>query len=261
MKGQGFFIASYGCKLNQYHAYLLRQNLLSAGFLEVFSIDQAQILIISSCVVTQKAEHEVFALMRKWNKSDRKVLAVGCFGDKGTSKLSEEGVFFGSEEEVFYKLTENNLLPFSTLLFDVGQKSRAFVKIQEGCNQFCSYCIVPYTRGRAQSKSKDTILQEIQAMTQHGVKEIVLTGTQIGLYRAEQEDSSDLADLMRSIEMQFSGVLLRARLSSIHPNYVTENLIETVAKSNLWCNHLHLSLQSGSDKILHAMNRDRKSVV
>jgi threonylcarbamoyladenosine tRNA methylthiotransferase MtaB len=255
MPGQSFYIASYGCKLNQYHAILLRQNLISAGYMETFSLEQAQILIISSCVVTLKAEQEVFALIRKWKRVGKTIFAVGCFGFHGSSKLSEEGIFFGTEEEVFHKLNENRPFTFSRLLFDVGQKSRAFVKIQEGCNMFCSYCIVPYTRGRAKSKSRSSILQEIQAMTQHGVKEIVLTGTQIGLYQAEHQTSSDLADLMRSIEKQFSGVLARARLSSIHPNYVTENLIEVVAKSHLWCNHLHLSLQSGSDKVLRAMNR------
>lgn len=255
MKGQSFYIASYGCKLNQYHAFLLRQNLVNADYSEVFSLEQAQILIVSSCVVTQKAEQEVFALIRKWKKAGKKIFAVGCFGYQGSSKLSEEGIFFGTEEEVFNKLNEDSPLTFSTLLFDLGQKSRAFVKIQEGCNHFCSYCIVPYTRGRSRSKPKEEILMEIEAMTKHGVKEIVLTGTQIGLYKAGENSSRDLPDLLRSIDKQFSGILYRARLSSIHPNYVTKELIEALAQSKLWCNHLHLSLQSGSDKILHSMNR------
>lgn len=255
MNSQNFFIACFGCKLNQYHAMLLRQNLISAGYVETLSLDEAQILIISSCVVTQKAEQEVFALVRKSKKAGKAIYAVGCFGHGGSSRLREEGVFFGTEEEVFKFLNENSQLIFSTMLFDLAKKSRAFVKIQEGCNQFCSYCIVPYTRGRSRSKSKDEILMEIKAMTQHGVKEIVLTGTQIGLYQADADASHNLSDLLKSIDELFSGVLYRARLSSIHPNYVNEELVEALAQSKLWCNHLHLSLQSGSDKILQSMNR------
>jgi threonylcarbamoyladenosine tRNA methylthiotransferase MtaB len=254
-----FFIESFGCKLNQYHGFLLRQNLLSAGFIEAFSIEQSQIFIISSCVVTEKAEREVLALIRKWTNHHKKVVAVGCFGYQGSSRLKEEGVFFGTEEEVFHKLIQDATIPYSKTLHDIGQKSRAFVKIQEGCKQFCSYCIVPYTRGRPISKPMDEILFEIEAMVRHGIKEIVLTGTQIGLYQTEFSSSDGLVDLMSSIEKQFAGALYRARLSSIHPNYVSEELLKTIGSSKLWCKHLHLSLQSGSDKILHAMNRNYTS--
>ncbi len=252
---KAFFIKPYGCKLNQYHALILRQNLINAGFIEESSFKNATVCIAISCVVTEKAEKEVRSALKKWKKNGKEVFAAGCFGRSLTEKLRSDGVIFGSEELVFSLICQSDTIKYDPLLNNTGEKSRAFVKIQQGCNQFCSYCIVPYTRGSPISRDKSQILDEIEVLCDSGIKEIVLTGTQIGLYHQIKPRQVTLLDLLQCIEQKFSSKLYRARLSSIHPNFVTQALLEFISTSSLWCNHLHISLQSGSNNILKAMNR------
>ncbi len=250
-----FVIISFGCKLNQSNALLLRQNLLNNGFAEASSWLEASIIIVAACVVTEKAENGVLSLIRKSKKAGKRIFATGCFGDHLSEILQQEHIIFADELAIFRHLLNQEGAQYGKLLYNLGHKSRAFVKIQSGCNQYCSYCIVPYTRGEPQNRSMGEIMDEVATLYDHGIREIVLTGTQIGLFSQSEQDVDALSSLLVAIEEKFTGKLFRARLSSIHPCFVNSKLIKTLAQSNLWCNHLHLSMQSGSSKILKAMNR------
>lgn len=230
---------TFGCKANQYDTQVLREKFLSQGFIEVDN-GYADLYVVNSCVVTQKAESECFALLNKLKKenSTKEVILTGCLKtllekenslERFTKDLSKESVSFFANHK------------------------RAFLKIQDGCDNFCSYCIVPYVRGKSTSKPKDLILEEFKKLLRNGHREIVLTGICLGNYGTDLLPASTLVDLLEELE-KLEGDF-RIRLSSLDPQYIDEKMLDFLEKSKRVCPHLHIPFQSGDDFILKLMNR------
>ena len=249
-------IVTFGCKLNQYETQLMVEQLKQENIEIVDINDKADFFIINSCAVTSKASKEARMLAKKLSKIGTviytgcdsyleenlkgKVILVGNSYKNNIVKVIEEQFDDYSEETKYYLL--------NSTIHDFEGRSRAFVKIQEGCNNHCTYCIIPFLRGRERDKSKKLVLEEIKQLVKMGFKEIVLTGTNIGSY-------ANFKELLKKISR--IGNDFRVRISSIEPMYVDEELIDIVADLN-FAKHLHIPLQSGSDKILKLMGRDYK---
>jgi len=248
---------TFGCKVNQYNTFLLEDNLARIGFEIVHQYSKADTLVINACVVTEKAEKECLRFVRSWQKSGKRVIITGCKPDFADLLNANTCLYFAEINEVFSFLqslaSPSPDQSFRFTLRSITERTRATVKIQSGCSQFCSYCIVPYRRGKLYSRSSDEILQEIGNLVNAGYKEVVMTGTQIGLFR--EENGSGLVDLLYRIEDRFHHVLERVRLSSISPSLVDTRFIHWMQHSTIACPHLHLSLQSGSNAVLQRMNR------
>jgi len=252
-------IKTFGCKVNKYNSELLRENLLINGSTIVDASDKADIIIFNSCVVTEKAENDVLKELRRSKKSSKIVFVTGCISSSLREKLKAMEIdFFESAIQesrgIISKVlsVDREKVTIKNTLKDFSGRTRAFVKVQSGCNQFCSYCIVPYVRGTPKSRNKDEIMNEIREILNNNYKEIVLTGTQIGLYNYGSEK---LSDLVEDIIESFPN-LKRLRISSIDPTLIDSKLINLMSiKESPLCNHLHISLQSGSNRILKLMNR------
>lgn len=246
-----FYQKIFGCKVNRYDAELLRFSLIEAGYEETEKTEEADLIILHSCVVTHKAERDVRKAchhFRRLSKKNAILILTGCF----ISSLSqiEEIDFSGSIRDVA-SLLDINLQDKTGL----QKRARAIVKVQEGCRFSCSYCIVPKVRGRSRSRPKEEVLSEIGRLLDLGHNEIILTGTQIGDWGREWGES--LVDLLESIE-KLPGDF-RVRLSSILPNYVTPSLISIWRRSpERFALHFHIPLQSGSPKVLRDMRRPYK---
>ena len=254
-------VYTLGCKVNQYESDGLSLKLKQKGY-EVFNeIVPADVYILNSCAVTNEAEKKSRQTIAKFKEANNnaKIMVCGCASEKnpnqfkdilgvtyvsGTAnKLSiidnweKEGIF---KDELPEEYNEN---------FDImPSKTRAYIKIQDGCNNFCSYCIIPYLRGRSRSRNLDSILKEILALSKT-VKEIVITGINITDYKIDGKKSFDV--LVKKLK-DFKDI--RFRLGSIEQGLIEENLIKEIANTNI-CPHFHMSLQSGSDTVLKRMNR------
>ncbi|AEA33151.1 tRNA (N(6)-L-threonylcarbamoyladenosine(37)-C(2))-methylthiotransferase MtaB [Hippea maritima] len=249
-------IKTLGCKLNQYETQLMIEDLTKEGHEIVDFEDMANFYIINSCAVTAKASKESRLLAKSAAKRGR-VVYTGC-DSYLEEKLKDRFILAGnSYKHKIIKLIKNPIndisdetktYPLERILSQYRGKSRAFVKIQEGCNNHCTYCIISFLRGRERDKEKDKVLSEIESLAKAGFSEIVLTGTNIGSYR-------DLKGLLRDIDALEGD--FRVRISSIEPMYVDKEFIDIVA-SGRFANHLHIPLQSGSNKILKLMGRNYK---
>lgn len=218
-----FSIKAFGCKVNQYDAQVIREEYIRDGYKEILNGDSPDVYIVNTCRVTDRAEKKSRQFIRyiKREFPDSKVIVSGCSVDYRPSGFKEISSFQGH--------------------------TRAFVKIQDGCNQFCSYCVLPYVRGRSRCRDFGSVVDEVKRLVLNGYKEIVLTGIHLGDYH-------ELPRLLRCLE-EIPG-LLRIRLSSIEPQDVTRELIEEIFRNQKVCRHLHIPLQSGSDKVLKRMNRN-----
>ncbi|MFH1552534.1 MAG: tRNA (N(6)-L-threonylcarbamoyladenosine(37)-C(2))-methylthiotransferase MtaB [Candidatus Omnitrophota bacterium] len=265
MKATKFAIKTLGCKVNQYEEQVIRENLLRFGFRESGS-QAADIVVINSCTVTDQADVKIRKLIRKVKKENprAKIFVTGCYavfeedvkllrslpevymvvpaGEKNKLPLILDSLFGGGAEE---KNMKEQVSGFSC-------HTRAFLKIQDGCNQNCSYCKVNLVRGPSRCRDERDVLDEVIRLAAEGYREIVLTGICLGNWKA-REEGPGLAHLLKEIE----GIEgdFRIRISSIEPNHIDEELIETIAASGRVCRHLHIPLQSGSDRVLKAMNR------
>jgi len=255
-------IYTLGCKVNQYESSLLKTALDSIGFTE--SSGEADFVIVNTCSVTGSAVSKDGKIVNKARKENPQasLYLMGCLTrvDKNTSdKLKVDKISqsvnpadilkdFGLEE-----LFEKNKEKIKT--FGNFNRTRYFLKIQDGCEQFCSYCIIPYARGKMKSRKENDIIEEIKMALNMGYNEIVLSGIHIGLFGKEKGNiqNTSLALLLKKIiEIKRN---FRIRISSIEITEVNNQLIDLIKSSNKICNHLHISLQSGSDKILKEMNR------
>jgi threonylcarbamoyladenosine tRNA methylthiotransferase MtaB len=249
------YIKTFGCKVNQYDSQLIKENLMNDRYIEIVKdYRDANLIIINSCFVTKTAEDEVIKTIKRL-KNYAPVLVTGCY----IENIKFDNVLYItiSEKikikETIYKIFEikdNFLKEINKISFFEG-RTRAFLKIQEGCNKFCSYCIVPYLRGRARSKEIEIIKEEFLNLINSGYKEIVLTGTEIGFYGLDI--NSNLLELLKDLTKFPED--FRIRLSSIDPEFLNDDLIEFISNNEKICPHLHLPLQSGSDKILNLMRR------
>lgn len=267
-----FIIKTLGCKVNQYDSLTLRQKLIEKGFEHSQeNSGDVDLAIVNSCAVTKNAVRKgrrMLALVRKENPNAKLVL-LGCwpkiYPEEMTSTnadlIWEVGNLAGLVQEIGKMLGDNKKngrieKKDNTGIHPPGQgeRSRYFMKIQDGCEQFCSYCIIPYSRGALSSRPKEEILEEIEAVIQAGYDEIILCGIHLGLYGKEKNATTcDLKSLLKEVlKIENLG---RIRLSSIEVNDVDDELLELMAENEKLCRHLHFPLQAGTDKILKAMNR------
>lgn len=261
-----FFIKSLGCKQNQLEGQIIADNLLKDGLKEVFEINEADIFILNSCSVTSHTDSEVHYLLNQAKKTNPqiKTILTGCVAQTykqhknfdykiadlilGNSEkmnisnfIKQEGFFV---EDILKKDEFENKFLFNP------KSTRVSVKIQDGCNNRCAYCIIPYARGFSRSNSIENVIKQINLITEKGIKEIVLTGIHIGQWGLEW--GKTLKDLLIEIEKTS---IPRYRLGSLYINELDDDLISFLSKSDKFCPHFHLSLQSLCDKTLKNMNR------
>jgi len=234
-----------GCKVNQYETQSIRERFIRGGFEEVLNGRKADVYVINTCTVTHNADKDSRHYINKARAVNPKarIIVTGCIAGKGRDVLSGlKGVDY---------LISKSFFPDG--ISEFCGHTRAFLKIQDGCNHFCSYCIVPYVRGRSRSRRLNKVVNEAQKLVNNGFKEIVLTGVCLGAYGKDLKPKVGLTDVIAGLE-KING-LLRIRLSSIEPNYVSDELIKLMARSKKLCRHLHIPLQSGDDEVLKKMNR------
>lgn len=250
-----------GCKLNQAETEALTEKFMKSGYCIVNTEEEFDIYILNTCTVTHIADRKARHLLRMAHRRNPNavLVAAGCYVEHAANDLLKiEGVKLavGNKEKMNLPqlLKESGLVAADGYDFSAGyhcdnQRTRSFIRIQDGCNNFCSYCIVPYVRGREKSVPTEQVVTEINDKVSHGFKEVVLTGTEIGSYNYDGLNLNELIDIIlkeTSIE--------RLRLSSLQPQEVTPSLI-SLWKDKRLCPHFHLSLQSGSDSVLKRMRR------
>ncbi|MCS7203317.1 MAG: tRNA (N(6)-L-threonylcarbamoyladenosine(37)-C(2))-methylthiotransferase MtaB [Thermodesulfovibrio sp.] len=245
---------TYGCKVNQAESQKWDKILRKRGYEVVNEPENADCWIVNTCAVTHKAEIQSRQIINKAKKLRKNAFITGCYVELIRPKSEENINFFVNNEKdniinyFSYMHKEKDLISFS--------RHRAIIKIQDGCNQYCSYCIVPYLRGSPKSYEIREILREIQDYESIGIKEIILSGINIGLYGIDFRNHINLNTLLRSILKETK--IPRVRLTSIEINYINEEFLEMLSHERI-CKHLHIPLQHGSDKILKLMNRPYSS--
>ena len=277
-----------GCKVNQYETNAMAQKFLEKGYQIIEEITpenediKPDICIINTCTVTNMSDRKSRQMLRRMKEKNPKtiVVAVGCYAQvakEELAKISEIDLVLGNNEKVeVVKYVEeyinNNInnvelddVMYAKEFSDFGdvtytEKTRAVIKIQDGCDRFCSYCIIPYARGRVRSRKPESIISEITQIASKGIKEVVITGIHIASYGKDFAMSKDnklanyrLIDLLEEIN-EIQGIQ-RIRLGSIEPLLITEEFVERLKKLEKICHHFHLSLQSGCDETLKRMNR------
>ncbi len=268
-----------GCKVNAYETEAMQEILEKNGYEIVPFHDKADVYVINTCTVTNMADRKSRQMIHRARKKnpDAVIVAAGCYvqaqGDNleegidiviGNNKKQElagilehywqERENGGSRENAAQKeiLDIGHTSEYEELhLTRTGEHTRAYIKVQDGCNQFCSYCIIPYTRGRVRSRKREDVVAEVTELAQRGYKEVVLTGIHLSSYGMDQEDG--LLNLIKSVH-EVEGIQ-RIRLGSLEPRIITEEFAETLAGLSKICPHFHLSLQSGCDETLKRMNR------
>ena len=270
-------IHSLGCKVNSYEAESMEIMLRDEGYEIVpFSEDvQADIYIINTCSVTNIADRKSRQMLHKAKKMNPEavVVAAGCYVQADPDGVKKDECvdiilgnnmkisivealndYFGGSDKTSYLVDINDKYQEyeSLKINQTGEHTRAYIKIQDGCNQFCSYCIIPYVRGRVRSRKPEDIVNEVKTLAATGVKEVVLTGIHISSYGTDLENIS-LIELIEAIH-EIEGIK-RIRLGSLEPRIITEEFAKRIAGLEKICPHFHLSLQSGCDKTLKAMNR------
>lgn len=270
-----------GCKVNNYEMDVMSQKIKEAGGIIVPFGEKADVYIINTCTVTNIADRKSRQMLHKAKKEnpDSVVVAVGCYVETGIEGVKKDecidlAVGNNKKAEIVEILDEflevRNEYDDKTLggtsIIDINKTSeyedmtlselpgrtRAYIKIQDGCNQFCTYCVIPYARGRIRSRDMDDILAEIEGLVKKGCKEVVLTGIHISSYGVDKGESAiiDLVEKINGIEG-----LERVRLSSLEPRIITRENAKRLGALKKLCPHFHLSLQSGSDSVLKRMNR------
>ncbi|MCH1430838.1 MAG: tRNA (N(6)-L-threonylcarbamoyladenosine(37)-C(2))-methylthiotransferase MtaB [Chlamydiales bacterium] len=257
-------IMTLGCRTNQYESQAYRDQLHELGYSEAKEGEQAELCVLNSCTVTAQADKSSLQGVKQLIKKNpnAKVLVTGCATEgKGKKELIES---LGEQVLVTLNKEKENLLKSAFATTDLPEFSikqfeahtRAFVKVQDGCNSFCSYCVIPYVRGRSRSRRLEPILEEVHALVANGYKDIVLTGINIGDFDGgveKGEKSCNLAQLVREVD-KIDGVK-RLRISSIDPDEVDDDLVDAVLNGKNTCHSMHVVLQSGSNAILKRMNR------
>lgn len=263
-----------GCKVNTYETDAMEQMLLSHGYEIVSFENQADIYIINTCSVTNMADRKSRQMLHKAKKKNPNavVVAAGCYVQAAPKEvLADAGVdlVIGNNrkqdlvqilEDYFKEHREEAVIDinkeqeYEGLELDfVSDHTRAYIKVQDGCNQFCSYCIIPYTRGRVRSRAKQDVISEIKRIAKNGTKEVVLTGIHLSSYGKDLKDGTDLLDLIKAVQ-EVDGIQ-RIRLGSLEPRIITLEFAQELRRLDKFCPHFHLSLQSGCEATLKRMNR------
>lgn len=259
-KNKKFTIATLGCRTNQYESQAYADQLKSLGFSPSSQDEIADLCIINTCTVTEMADKKSLSALRSLIRRNpgAKVIVTGCLAEREKKKLQEiEGVCMivpnsAKKDLLSLALNIENLPEFKINRFE--SHTRAFVKIQDGCNSYCSYCIIPFVRGRSRSKTISAIVKEVEGLVENGYKEIVLTGINIGDFDGgDPTKGSRLSELITILD-QING-LERIRISSIDPDEVDDRLLTAVVNGKKTCHSMHIVLQAGSNAILKRMNR------
>lgn len=268
-----FFIHTLGCKVNQYESQAMREILIAAGFKECLSKETADLYIINTCTVTEKAERESRHWIGTFHKTNPKarILVTGCYAEQDAAHIAVlpgvvhivNNIDKAYVADILDHRPVTSSLRQALKVTDFKGHTKAFVKIQDGCENRCAYCKIPMVRGPLSSRPLDEIVKEAGILAGKGFKEIVLTGICLGawgkdLFREEVAVSpgikgANIVDVLKAIDK--IGGNFRIRLSSIEPANVTDELIEYIASADRVCRHLHIPMQSGDDDILRKMNR------
>ena len=264
-----------GCKVNQYETNAMTQKFIENGYKILEHHEKADIYIINTCTVTNMSDRKSRHMLRKMKEQNQEaiIVAVGCYAQvakEEIEKIPEIDLVLGNNEKVkIVELVEKYLkthkkqatlddVMHSTEFSDFGditytEKTRAVIKIQDGCDRFCSYCIIPYARGRVRSRKPENIISEITKIAKEGIKEIVITGIHIASYGKDFKDGYKLIDLLEELN-KIEGIE-RIRLGSLEPLLITDEFLERLSKLPKICHHFHLSLQSACNDTLKRMNR------
>ena len=254
-----------GCKSNQFEGQIVAEKMAAAGYKQVNKLEKADFYILNSCSVTHKSDNEAMYLLRHAHSLGLKTVLTGCiaqierenlldydyidyvYGNEDKFKLAE---YLDNEQNYAVKdlMTENDFCPVT---LNDTTKTRISLKIQDGCDNRCSYCIIPFGRGKSRSANSDFVINEINRYTDNGYKEVVLTGIHIGQWGREWDKS--IIELLQQIETKAK--IHRYRLGSLNPLEITKELLDFLQQSQKFCPHFHLSLQSACNNTLKRMNR------
>ena len=259
-----------GCKVNQYETNAMSQKFIESGYQLVEHTEEADIYIVNTCTVTNMSDRKSRQMLRKMKEQNPKaiLIAVGCYAQVGRQeleKIPEIDFVLGNHEKVNiveylekkieFKISdlmqEKDYEEYGDITF--SEKTRAVIKIQDGCDRFCTYCIIPYARGRVRSRNPENIISEITKIAQRGIKEVVITGIHIASYGKDFKNDYYLIDLLEEIN-KIPGIE-RIRLGSIEPLLITQDFVKRLKELDKVCHHFHLSLQSGCNDTLKRMNR------
>ena len=263
-----FKVVTLGCKVNTYESVFMKEKLIEAGYLEG---EPADIIIINTCSVTNMADNKSKKVIRheKRNNPEAIIVVCGCSAENNREKLSDLGInilignkdknkivalikeYLDNKKDIvrFYDMRK---LEFEDMfIHKFEEQTRSYIKIQDGCCNYCSYCIIPYLRGNIRSKDKELVLKEATDLVNSGHKELVLTGIDTGSYGKDK--GYNLTSLLKDLSL-IKG-LERLRLSSVEITQLTSEFLDLLKDDKVLCNHLHIPLQAGSDKILKLMNR------
>ena len=266
-----------GCKVNAYEVEAMQQLLENAGYETVPFEEGADVYVINTCTVTNIADRKSRQMLHKAKKMnpDAIVVATGCYAQADTEKLKEDtavDLILGNNQktQIVEALEEyekehakqvqvieiNHTKEYEELsISSTAEHVRAYIKVQDGCNQFCTYCIIPFARGRVRSRKIEEVLSEVETLAAKGYKEVVLTGIHLSSYGVDfpKEERESLLSLIQAVS-RVEGIS-RIRLGSLEPRIITEEFLEGIVKTGKVCPHFHLSLQSGCNKTLKNMNR------
>lgn len=262
---QKFYLKSMGCKSNQFEGQIVAEKLVEAGYIEVKKLQDAELFILNSCSVTHKSDDEAMYHLRHAKNLGLKTVLTGCVAQIEKEKLLEKpfiDAVYGNEDKfeiVNYLQEKENFVvrdlmeskDFYKISLNDTTKTRISLKIQDGCDNRCAYCIIPYGRGKSRSADSDYIINEINRYAKLGYKEVVFTGIHIGLYG--KDFGSDLLSLLKEVESKTS--IPRYRLGSLNPLEITSEMLDFLQDSEKFCPHFHLSLQSACNSTLKRMNR------
>ena len=267
-----FNIITFGCKVNSYESEFMKEQLINNGFVCNDDYKTSDIVIVNTCSVTNTADNKCKKMIRSIRRenNDCILMVCGCSSEHNREILNDLNidVLIGNNEKSkvvslindyikdkakYIKFYNTRNVPFENMeIEEFSSMTRAYVKIQDGCNNFCAYCVIPYVRGNIRSKDIDVAYNEIKALVDKGHKEIVFTGINTGAY-GKEHGKYDLVDLIKRISL-LEG-LDRIRVSSIEMTEINDRFIEEMRINKKLCGHLHVSLQSGSERILEIMNR------
>lgn len=264
-----FNIITFGCKVNQYESNMMKENMLSSNFFYTEDLSDANIIIVNTCSVTNVADKKCLKMIRRLKReySNAILVVAGCssqnkqsvyenldidilIGNRDKSIIDKLIKEYIETEKKYVKFYNDRNLDFEDMYISDYNHTRAFIKIEDGCDNFCSYCIIPYVRGSVRSKDFDKVIKEAEELAKHGHKEIVLTGIHTGHY---QNNGYDLTDLIN--ELSKIDDIKRIRISSIEVTELNDKFLDMLKNNDKVCDHLHIPLQAGSDEILKRMNR------
>ncbi len=280
--GNRVALPNLGCKVNAYEIEAMQQLLEEAGYEIVPFEPGADIYVINTCTVTNIADRKSRQMLHKAKKMNPEaiVVATGCYVQTGGDKLEKDeaiDLVLGNNQKInivealaeyaenkpghgSHVIKINQTKEYEDLSIDhTAEHVRAYIKVQDGCNQFCTYCIIPYARGRVRSRNIESVLKEVHSLAEKGYKEVVLTGIHLSSYGVDfpEEKKETLLSLIRAVH-EIEGIQ-RIRLGSLEPGIVTREFAEGIAALPKVCPHFHLSLQSGCDETLERMNRRYRS--